>query len=919
MLPTSSRTDLGERLFRALLLLYPGAFRRRFEDEMLAFFRDRRRESRHLVGLRGSIRLWVHLVADVASSAPAQRIRALRARLTNDAGYLQNADAEPNVPWASPSYPEPGYSMDTLRQDLRYALRTLMKHPSFALVAVLTLALGIGANTAIFSVVNAVLLRPLPWPDADRLVVVWGTRGESRQNGVVYLDFLDWRRQSTSFDELGVIRGQSVNLTGGERPERIFGSFITASTFRLLQGSAAQGRLFTDSETEVATKQPVAVVNDAIWRARFGARADVVGSTLVLNGQPFTVIGIMRPSFEAPLGTPDVWLPIGYYPNKGDLELRGRSGVIAVGRLKRGVTTERAQADLAVVTRRLSALYPATNAAVGANVQLLREQIVGDVRTPMLIVLCAVGIVLLIACANVANLLLARASARQKELSIRAALGAARTRLMRQLLTESLLLSLLGGCTGLVLAFWGVKTLSTAVANNLPLYGTVALEPPVLLFAAVVTVVAGMLFGGAPAWQFSRAELNDALTLRGEGGGAGGSGIRLGVRSVLVVGQIALCVVLLVSAGLLTRSLLALSRVEPGFDPAHVLTLQFRLPATKYRTEPEIADMFTRALAEIRSVPGVDNAALVRATPLNGNGEMFPYAIGGRPEPDAQKAPTLHLNIISPGYFETLRIPRLSGRDFTPQDRAGAAAVVIVNHELARKAWPNESAIGKQLRVGAADGTWATVVGVVGTVKHFRLAEAPLDQAYLPYAQRPLIFTEVVVRAAGGNDPRSVANAVQGAIWRVDRDQPVWRIRGMDRVMDDARGGPKLTVWLTSAFGLLALVLATIGVYGVMSYAVARRTQEVGIRMALGARSSEVLNMVLRQGMTTIGIALAIGLAVAFGTTRLIRSQLYGVSATDPLTFIAVPLILSGVALAACYFPARRASRVDPIVALRAE
>jgi len=337
----------------------------------------------------------------------------------------------------------------------------------------------------------------------------------------------------------------------------------------------------------------------------------------------------------------------------------------------------------------------------------------------------------------------------------------------------------------------------------------------------------------------------------------------------------------------------------------------------KYKTEPQIADMFTRAIAEIRSVPGVEHAALVRATPLNGNGETFPYAIDGRAEPDAQKAPTLHLNIVSPGYFETLRIPRRAGRDFTAQDRDGAEPVVIVNEQLARRAWPNESPVGKRLRVGAADGTWATVVGVVANVKHFRLAESPLDQAYISYLQRPLIFTEVVVRATG--DPMSVANAVQAAIWRVDRDQPVWRIRTLDRVMEDARGGPKLTVWLTSAFGLLALLLATIGVYGVMSYAVARRTQEVGIRMALGARSAQVLRMVLREGMTTIGIAVAIGLGVAFAATRLIASQLFGVSATDPLTFVLVPVILAVVALVACYLPARRASRVDPIVALRAD
>ena len=905
----------AERLFRALLHLYPASFRERFADEMVAFFRERQRESRHRVGLVGPMRLWLHLAADVVLSAPRERLRAARAQLSGDTADSTYEEFAPDVPWSSPFYPERKYRMDAFRQDLRYAARALINRPGFALVAALTLALGIGANTAIFSVVNAVLLRPLPWPDPERLVMVYGTRGEDRQQGVAYLDFLDWRQQSTSFAELGVIRGQSVNLTGGDTPDRMFGAFTTASTLRMLGAAPAHGRLFTNVETEVATRQPVAVISDAAWRTRFGARPDVVGSTFVLNGQPFTVIGIVRPQFEMPLGTPDVLLPIGYYPNKGDLELRGRGGVLAVGRLKPGVTTLKAQADLDVVSRRLATLYPTTNATLGANVVPLREQIVGQARTPILIVLSGVAIVLLIACANVANLLLARASARRRELSVRAALGAGRSRLMRQLLTESLVLSVVGGAIGIGLAFWGVHALAATVTSSLPVYGSITLDGRVLLFASLVTIVAGILFGSAPAWQLSRTDLHDTLTLRGDGS-AGGA--RLGVRSVLVVVQIALSVVLLVGAGLLTRSLLALSRVDPGFDPSHALTLQFRLPATKYATESQIADMFTRTIAEIRAVPGVEQAALVRATPLNGNGETIPYAVADRPTADAQNAPTLHLNIVSPGYFETLRIPRRAGRDFTIQDREGAPPVVIVNEQLARRAWPNESAVGKRLRVGGEEGgVWATVIGVVAGAKHFRLSEAPLDQAYVSYLQRPLIFTEVVVRAAG--DPLAVGNAVKAAIWRVDRDQPVWRIRSMDRVMEEARGGPKLTVWLMTAFGLLALVLASIGVYGVMSYAVARRTQEVGIRMALGARGSQVLTMVMREGMTTIVIAIVIGLAIAFVATRLIASQLFGVSASDPLTFAAVPAVLGVVALVACYLPARRASRVDPLVALRAE
>ena len=906
--------DLGERLFRALLHLYPASFRARFAEEMVAFYRERRRESRHRRGLRGIVRLWLHLVVDVALSAPAQRLRDAVVALSGESHVIEQHRAErPDVPWASPDYPEEGNTMDAFRQDLRFALRTLIKRPGFALVAILTLALGIGANTAIFSVVNAVLLRPLPWSDAEQLMFVNATRSGEPQQGVAYLDYLDWRRENTTFQELGVIRGQSVNLTGGETPDRLFGTFASASVLKLLGATTSQGRLFTEVETEVGTKQPVAVVNDAAWRARFGARPDFVGSTIVLNGQPFTVIGIMRPGFEGPQGTPDVWLPIGYYPNKGDLELRGRGGVAVVGRLKAGVSRERAQADMDVIAARIAKQYPATNATLGASVQPLKEQLVGSTRTPLLIVLAAVGIVLLIACANVANLQLARATARRRELSVRAALGAARARLLRQLLTESLLLSLVGGTTGVVLANWGVKALSTLVASSLPLYGAITLDRQVLLFALSITVFAGLLFGLMPAWQSSRADLQETLALRGDSGG----GARSAVRHALVVAQVALCVVLLVSAGLLTRSLVALSRVQPGFDPDRLLTLQFRLPPSKYPTEAQIADMFTRTLAEIRSVPGVESAALVRATPLNGNGERVPYLTDARGGEDVRKLPTLQLNLVSPGYFDTMVIPRLAGRDFTMQDRDGVTPVAIVNAQLARRAWPNESPIGKRVRIGAEDGIWATVVGVVGNVKHFELGEPFMDQAYLPYMQRPLIFTEVVVRAAG--DPLAVANAVKGAIWRVDRDQPVWRIRPMERVLADSLGPPKITMWLTASFAIVALLLAAIGVYGVMSYTVARRTQEVGIRMALGAKRTQVLGMVVRQGMTTIGIALVLGLAVSFAATRVLASQLFGVSTTDPLTFTMVPTLLALVALLACLLPARRASRIDPMVALRSD
>jgi putative ABC transport system permease protein len=894
----TTHSDFGAAAFRALLMLYPRAFRERFEDEMVEFYRARRDEQRHRHGSWGGFRLWSHLIADVAISAPAQHVRA--------------ASSPRELPFASPEYPEETYPMDTLRQDFRYALRSLARHPAFAMVAALTLALGIGANTAIFSVVDAVLLRPLPWPDDDRLVAISTVRGQN-QSPSAYLDYKDWREQSTAFAELGVIRGQSINFTGGETPERLIGQFIDAGTFRMLGATAMQGRLFTNSETEVATKEPSAVIGDALWRTRFGSRPDILGTTMVLNGVPFTVVGVLRPGFTTPYGTPDVYMPIGYYPNAGDLENRGRGGVAVFGKLRPGVTIEAAQTNLEGVAKRLAELYPNTNAGSTVGLQSLKEVLVGPSRTPLFMVLASVAVVLLIACANVANLQLARATARRRELSVRAALGAGRHRLVRQLLTENIVLSTAGGIGGLLIAYAGVRWFASVADTLFPISTDVKLSQGVLVFAALVTLATALVFGLAPAWSATRTRLQDTLTLRGDSGGS-----RLRAHNAVVVAQVALCVVLLVSAGLLTRSLMALSRVDPGFDAKQVLTMHFRLPASAYNTEEKISAMFTRTIDEVRAVPGVRHAALVRATPLNGNGETLPYAIAGTAiEPE--RLPRAHLNIVSNDFFETMKIPLRSGRDFETGDQAATMPVAIINEQLANKVAPTGSALGKRIRLSPTDTTtkWATVVGIVGNAKHFQINEAQLDQIYVPYQQRALIFTELVVR--GDGDPTTLSNAVRAAIWRVDRDQPVWRVRPLMLSIENQLGGRTFTMRLLGSFAILAVVLALIGVYGVMSYAVARRTQEMGIRMALGAGGRQVVRMVLGQGLKTIGIAIVIGLVAAFGVTRLLETQLFGVKPTDPLTFALVPMALAVVAIAACYLPARRASRVDPLIALRSE
>jgi len=800
--------------------------------------------------------------------------------------------------------------MDILIQDLRFAVRALLRRPTFTIVAALTLALGIGANTAIFSVVDAVLIRPLPYPDADRLVMIWGTQGTQGQQGVVYADYVDWRSQNRTFTDMGVFRGQSVNLTGRDTPARLFGMFVDASFLHLIGASAERGRMFAQPETEIATKAPVAVVTHEAWEARFGGDPAILGKTIVLNGDPHVVVGILAPGAQTPFGKPDVFLPIPYYPNASGLA-RGTRGVSAIGLIKPGLTTANAEKDLKTLAKQQEAAYPQTNKGFGVEVQSLKDQVVGTTRGPIYIVLAAVIVVLLIACANVANLQLARGAARHRELSIRAALGAGRNRIAQQLLTESIVLSLVGGVAGLALAAEGTKWLSTIVKSAVPVTSDIALDGTALGFALGLSVLSGILFGVAPAWKASRANVHD--TLRARSGPAGHGHAR--TRNSLVVVQLALSLALLACAGLLTRSLMELQRVDPGFATDNVMTMQFRLPAVKYDTPEKIWAMFDRTVNEIRDVPGVKSAALVRAFPLTGNGEVLPVFLEGKPTAVAD-APNMLINSVTPGYFDTMEIPRLAGRDIATSDNRNTLPVMVVNDVFAKRTWPNESAIGKRIRFGG-DDRWWTIIGVVRGTKHFTLDEKPLLQGYIPHAQRPQIFTTVAVRTTG--DPLLLARSIREAIWRVDRNQPVWGVQTVSQLLDGAVGSPRLIVGLTAGFAIIALLLGAIGIYGVLSYTMSQRTQEIGIRVALGASRRQVVRMVVAEGARIILVAVVIGLAASFAATRLLRSQLYGVGPSDVVTFAVVTAVLTVVALLGCYLPARRAGGVDPMVALRAE
>jgi putative ABC transport system permease protein len=798
--------------------------------------------------------------------------------------------------------------METLLRDIRYGVRSLLKRPGFTAIALVALALGIGANTAIFSLVNAVLLRPLPFAEPDRLVWVWGNiKSGGNRASVSPPDFLDYRQQNNAFEEFAASMQLRLNYTGGDEPERLEASGVTGNYFQALGAKPAFGRTFL-LENEKPGSDQVAVLSYRLWQKRFAGDPAIINKTITLNGKSFAVLGVMPPDFSMPR-TSDVWVPINFDIDP-EMKVRGAHFLRPIGKLKAGVTMAQAQADTDAIARRLEQQYPASNNGWNLRLVSLREQLVGNTRPTLFILFGAVGFVLLIACANVANLLLVRAAGRQKEIAVRTALGAGRWRIVRQMITESVLLSLVGGALGTLLAIWGVELLVALSAGSLPVTAQVRIDATVLGFTLLVSVLTGVLFGLAPAIRTMKLNLSDSLK---EGGRSGSEGAhRNRTRSVLVILESAVAVVLLIGAGLLVRSLWLLQDTSPGFDAHNVLTMGINLPRDKYDKPEKSASFFTELESRVAALPGVESVGLVSELPLSGQPNDMPYTVEGRPPVSIDQAFDDDFRRVNTNYFKALGIPFLRGRNFTDQEVREGAKVVVISDLLARQVFPNEEPLGKRLIM--AFGSAFEIIGIVGDIRHRGLESAPNPAMYMPAYGGSM---NVVIRSQG--HAASLAAAVRKEVLQIDPNQPVADVRTMEEWLARSVAGPRYRTTLLGLFALVALALASTGIYGVMSYSVSQRTHEIGVRMALGARRFDVMRLVVRQGMTLVIVGVALGLAGAFALTRLMASLLFGVTAKDPFTFVVVAALLTLVAFVACYLPARRATKVDPLVALRYE
>ncbi len=802
--------------------------------------------------------------------------------------------------------------MEALRQDIAYGLQLLRKHPGFTLVAVLTLALGIGANTAVFSVVHTVLMRPLPYADADRIVIAFEQRPQQNRlkNEVTAGEFFEWRKQATSFENIAANSIDEFTLTGVETPEVLPGRSVSQQFLQVMGGQPVLGRLFTEAEDQPGGEK-VAVISHALWERHFGGRPDALGKTLLLNSQSYTVIGVMPPDFHRPN---EVWVPLGLDEAKSPVGANHYLYVVA--RLKPGVTQAQAQAEMNTIAQRIEQASPATNKGHGVNLVPLREQVVGSVRPTLWILLGVVGLVLLIACANIANLLLARNTARQRELALRAALGASRPRLIRQLLTESIVLSLLGGGTGLLVAVWFVEGVLPKLNGRIPIprLDEVQTDSRVLLFAFAISLITGAVFGLLPALRASKPDLHEMLKEGGRGGAGSTRASR--VRGLLVVSEVALALMLLIGAGLLIKSFLQLRYVNPGFDASNALTMRILLPATRYAQPPQQAAFFEQLIERTRTMPGVEAAGVILNLPLGGGSMSRNFTIEGRPAPAPGEGPNAAVNIASPDYFRAMRIPLVRGRNLSAEDRRESPFAVVVNEAFVRRFWQKEDAVGQRIQLGQGN-PWATIVGVVGDVKQAGLASEARPEMYFALSQAGATTMSLVVRAKGDTAP--LAGLLRGAVRELEPTQPIASIQPVDEVVASTVAGQRVYSILLGGFAALALALASFGLYGVMSYNVTQRTHEIGIHMALGAKSHDILWLVIKQGMVPVVIGTVLGIAATVALTRLLASWLFGLNWTDPAMFAGISLLLTVVALLACYIPARRAARVDPMVALRYE
>jgi putative ABC transport system permease protein len=810
-----------------------------------------------------------------------------------------------------------GHLLGTVLRDTRYGVRTLVKSRAFTVVAVLSLALGIGANTAIFSVVNGILLRPLPYPESERIVAVWHTPPQESFPGmkrfsVSPANYLDWKEQSRAFEQMAVYGYAGLSLSAGADPVPVTGAAVSSDFFSVLRTQTSKGRTFSPDEEQQGREQ-VVVLGHGLWQRAFGANPNVIGQTVTLNSRPYNVVGIMPAGFEFPAEA-ELWVPLAW--DAAERQTRSIHDYLVVARLKPGASLAQARAEMSTISTRLEQQYPEANKGWGAVVIPLQEDLVGDVRPALLVLFSAVGFVLLIACANVANLMLARGANRRKEIALRIALGATRGRIVRQLLCESVLLAVVGGLLGLLLAGWGGRLLVRLSAGSLPNTAEGGVDAWALGFTLLVSLAAGVLAGVAPALQFSKNELAETLK-QGTGRSAAGS-VRQRTRKALVVCEVALSLILLVGAGLMIRSFWKLQNVNPGFDVSNTLTLSVGLPSTRYPEPQQQLAFHDRVLEQVRALPGVVAVGSTTTIPLTGGGSRQPFTVEGRPAPPVSEQPLAQTRYVSPDYFKAMGIPLKQGRAFEDRDREGSPQVVIISEAMARRFWPGENPVGKRLTASFHEQLGAReIVGVVGDVKSNGLDDEGGSTMYLPFRQAPRPWITFVARTS--SDPQSFVNPVSKAVYAVDREQAISSVRTMEQVLTESLSGRRFNMTLLMTFAGLALLLAAVGVYGVMNYSVMLRRRELGIRIALGARGLDVLRLVLGQGLTLTLIGVGVGMAGAYALTRLMESLLYGVTATDFLTFGSVSGVLILVGLLASFLPARRATKVDPMIALRSE